>query len=53
MSAVAAVATVLGSICLLTAVLDMMMNGGAYADWAPYGFGIAAVCGILVWLFGP
>lgn len=28
---------------LVTAWFDMGMNGSRYADWAPFGFGIALI----------
>lgn len=52
MSVVLTVATVIGVVCFITALLDMGMNGSAYAGWAPWGLGIALVCFVLVWLFG-
>lgn len=40
MAAVFIMMTVFG---LVTALLDMGMNGSRYASWAPYGFGIAFI----------
>jgi hypothetical protein len=40
-------------VCLVTAALDMMMNGARGADWAPYGFGASLVCFIVAGLLVP
>lgn len=34
----------------VTAIFDMMMNGAAYADWAPWGFGMAFGGGSIAWV---
>lgn len=36
-------------VCFVTALLDMGMNGGGYAEWAPWGLGVTVVCTIAVW----
>ena len=45
------IAEIVGYVCLVTAFLDMGMNG-RYAGWAGYGLAIAGVCGIAMWLTG-
>lgn len=39
-----AIAGVLAPIFLVTAILDMMSNGSAYAEWAPWGLVLALIC---------
>jgi hypothetical protein len=41
-------AEVLAIVCSVTALLDMGMNGGRYAEWAPWGFSIAVACGAVL-----
>lgn len=42
--AIQAFAAFLCVVCLVTALLDMGMNGSRYAGWAPWGLGIGAIC---------
>lgn len=44
------VATIIGICCMVTALLDMGMNGARYASWAPWGIGIASMCFAFVWV---
>jgi cytochrome bd-type quinol oxidase subunit 1 len=47
------IAEFIGIICFVTAVLDMGMNGGRYAYWAPWGLGICLLCGGAMWVTDP
>lgn len=38
--------------CLVTALIDMGMNGGRDAGWAPWGLGISAGCWGGLYLLG-
>ena len=51
MTTIFVIAEIVGTVCLVTAFLDIGMNG-RYAGWAGYGLGIAGVCGIAMWLTG-
>lgn len=38
------IATIVGMVCFVIALIDMGMNGSRYAGWAPWGLGIALPC---------
>lgn len=40
---------IIGVFCLVTALLDIGMNGGRYARWAPWGLGISFPCLVYLW----
>lgn len=42
------IAAIVGLVCLVTALLDMGMNGAQYAGWAPWGVGISLACFLLI-----
>ncbi len=50
MSWIATTAIVIGLICFVTSVIDMMSNGARYADWAPAGLIVTIICMIVVYL---
>ena len=45
-------AEIVGGICLLTAFLDMGMNGTRYARWAPYGLFMSMAAVGIMWIAG-
>ena len=49
LQALAVVAVYVG---LITALLDMGMNGARYAGWAPFGLALAAVGGLVLLISG-
>ena len=46
------IAEMIGAVCLVTAILDMGMNGGRDARWAPYGLIISGIAGAIMWITG-
>lgn len=47
-----AIAYLIAFICVVTAFIDMGMNGSAYADWAPKALVIAGISLVVCGLFG-
>ena len=43
------IAETVAIICFVTALLDVGMNGARYAEWAPWGLGLTAVSGVVMY----
>lgn len=46
-----AICVILSGICGITAILDMGMNGGRYAEWTPWGLVLCVLLAIASRIF--
>jgi hypothetical protein len=43
-------AEIIAIACFISALVDMGMNGGRNAGWAPWGIGITIICAGVMWV---
>ena len=48
----ASVFVAIGSVCAVTTLLDMAMNGNGEAHWAPWGVALSVVAFVIAGVFG-